>query len=199
MTYAAVPPARRRPSANVGNACAPSQRQQSRARVVRRHAFLLCPAVTLAAKKSVASPALVNTDENKEEDEGRLSFGAAGDGGKRHRVDDEPVDDGDAPVGVQRSLNYQLSLLASGAAEMPGRRRTRIVFKRRGSSWAAGAPELNQSNCISKLIDPTTVGAAQIWASAATRSGGQPSKGRKLEFFRARPAWRCAHKLHWEK
>jgi hypothetical protein len=80
-----VTPARRRPSANVGNACAPSQRQQSRARVVRRHAFLLCPAVTLAARKSVASPALVNTDENEEEeeDDGGLSFGATGDGGER--------------------------------------------------------------------------------------------------------------------
>jgi hypothetical protein len=134
--------------------------------------------------------------KKKKSDDGGLSFGAAGDGGERHRVDDEPVDDDDAPVGVQRSLNYQLSLLASGAAEMPGRQRTRAVFKRRGSSWAAGAPELNQSNCISKLMDPITVSVAQIWASAATRSGGQPSKGRKLEFFRA---WRCAHKLHCEK
>jgi hypothetical protein len=92
------------------------------------------PAVTPAAKKSVAPPALVDADEDEEEDDGELSFGADGDGDERHSVDDEPVDDDDAPVGVQRSLNYQLSLLASGAAEMPGRRRTRAVFKRRGSS-----------------------------------------------------------------
>jgi hypothetical protein len=199
MTYAAVPPARRRPSVNVGNACAPSQRQQSRARVVCRHDFLLCPAVTLAARKSVASPALVNTDENEEGDDGGLSFGAACDGGELHR--------GRRRAGRRRRRSCRRATLAELSAELArvGRRRNagqtahtrrlqearQLLGRRRARiesiqlHFQTNGP--NYSRCGTNLdICGHTLG----WPAV---------KRPKTRVFRARPAWRCAHKLHCEK